>query len=68
MLKKLITHPQQAGLMLLFGVVAGAVAHRYIGSRNRPALQPDTQLIDWEQARLTALRVSQWERAPVYVR
>ena len=68
MLKKLITHPQQMGLILLFGMVAGAVAHRYIGSRNRPVVQPDTRLIDWEQARLSALRVSQWEQAPVYVR
>ena len=68
MLRKLITHPQQVGLILLFGVVAGAVAHRYIGSRNRSAVQQDTRLIDWEQARLSALRVSQWERAPVAVR
>lgn len=54
------------GTLLLLGVVAG-YGVRYVASRiaARPAGAAPGGLIDWEQARAVALRVSQWEQAPI---
>jgi len=54
------------GTVLLLGVVAG-YGVRYVTSRiaARPAGSVSTGLIDWEQARKFALRVSQWEQASI---
>jgi coenzyme F420 biosynthesis associated uncharacterized protein len=54
---------RKLGTILLLGVVAGAGV-RYITSRAAAPRRPTT-LIDWDQARRFALRVSQWEQAPV---
>ncbi|WP_129633428.1 zinc-dependent metalloprotease [Candidatus Oscillochloris fontis] len=53
------------GTILLLGVAAGAAARYYIETRVREASTTPTQMIDWEQARSIALRVSQWEQAPI---
>ncbi|EFO79361.1 hypothetical protein OSCT_2799 [Oscillochloris trichoides DG-6] len=54
------------GTILLLGVAAGAAARYYIEARAREATTTTTtQMIDWEQARSIALRVSQWEQAPI---
>lgn len=54
---------RRLGTILLIGIVAGAGV-RYIASRAAAPGRP-SKLIDWEQARRFALRVSQWEQAPV---
>lgn len=59
---------RRLGTILLFGVVAGAAARHYIESRARAEEQRGPRLIDWGQARDAALRVSQWEQAPVHER
>src|SRR5690606_11245311 len=43
----------------------GAAARYYIESRARSETRRPTRLIDWDQARSVALRVSQWEQAPI---
>jgi coenzyme F420 biosynthesis associated uncharacterized protein len=51
---------------MVLGVVAGAGVRYYIESRARSLeSQRQHRLIDWDQARRAALRVSQWEQAPV---
>lgn len=57
---------RRLGTILVLGVVAGYGA-RYIASRaaSRAATSPPVRLIDWEQARRFALRVSQWEQAGI---
>jgi coenzyme F420 biosynthesis associated uncharacterized protein len=57
---------RRVGTVLLLGVVAG-YGVRYVTSRiaARPAGSAPTGLIDWEQARKFALRVSQWEQASI---
>jgi coenzyme F420 biosynthesis associated uncharacterized protein len=56
---------RRLGAILLLGIVAGYGA-RYVASRasKRAASEP-TGLIDWQQARRFALRVSQWEQAGI---
>ncbi|MGB9634297.1 MAG: zinc-dependent metalloprotease [Chloroflexaceae bacterium] len=56
---------RRLGAILLMGVVAGAAARHYIESRTRSESYRPPRLIDWEQARDMALRVAQWEQAPV---
>ncbi|GAB4423819.1 MAG: zinc-dependent metalloprotease [Chloroflexi bacterium OHK40] len=56
---------RRLGTILLVGVVAGAAARYYIESRARSEARTPTRLIDWAQARAVAMRVSQWEQAPV---
>lgn len=56
---------RRLGIILILGVVAGAAARHYIESRTRSESYRPPRLIDWEQARSAALRVSQWEQAPV---
>lgn len=53
------------GTALLLGVAAGFAARYYLETRARNSTRPATGLIDWEQARQAALRLSQWEQAPV---
>ena len=57
---------RRVGTVLLLGVVAG-YGVRYVASRMaaRPASGGPTSLIDWDQARKFALRVSQWEQAGI---
>jgi coenzyme F420 biosynthesis associated uncharacterized protein len=53
------------GTILLLGVVAG-YGVRYVASRvSRSAADIPTRLINWDQARTFALRVSQWEQAAI---
>lgn len=57
---------RRLGTILVLGVVAGAGLRYYIEARARATAQRQTnRLIDWEQARRVALRVSQWEQAPI---
>lgn len=56
---------RRLGTILLMGVVAGAAARYYIEARARTEPRRPTRLIDWGQARAAALRVAQWEQAPV---
>ena len=56
---------RRLGTILILGVAAGAAARYYIETRARSETRRPTRLIDWEQARAVALRVSQWEQAPV---
>lgn len=56
---------RRLGTILILGFVAGAAARYYIESRTRTDTQRRTGLIDWDQARNVALRVSQWEQAPI---
>lgn len=61
---------RRLGIALLLGLVAGTGVRYYMESRARArriAHQPQP-LIDWEQARDVALRVSQWEQAPLHHR
>lgn len=53
------------GTALLLGVAAGFAARYYLETRARNSTRPASGLIDWEQARQAALRLSQWEQAPV---
>jgi coenzyme F420 biosynthesis associated uncharacterized protein len=57
---------RRLGTILLLGVVAGYSA-RYVAARaaSRAAARGPTNLIDWQQARRFALRVSQWEQAGI---
>jgi coenzyme F420 biosynthesis associated uncharacterized protein len=57
---------RRLGTILLLGVVAG-YGVRYVASRaaSRAAARGPTRLIDWQQARRIALRVSQWEQAGI---
>jgi coenzyme F420 biosynthesis associated uncharacterized protein len=56
---------RRLGTIMLLGVVAGAAARYYIEARARSVAKTPTRMIDWEQARSVALRVSQWEQAPI---
>ena len=60
---------RRLGTILLLGVVAGAGV-RYILERAnaRTGTTTSPRLIDWAQARAIALRVSQWEQAPLLER
>jgi coenzyme F420 biosynthesis associated uncharacterized protein len=59
------TDLRRLGTILVLGVIAG-YGVRYVASRvNRSAADRPTGLIDWEQARTFALRVSQWEQAGI---
>lgn len=51
--------------MLLLGVIAGYGARQIIARANRATSRQPARLIDWDQARLIALRMSQWEQAPI---
>ncbi|MGC8950637.1 zinc-dependent metalloprotease [Chloroflexus sp.] len=53
------------GAALLIGIAAGLAARYYFDSRARNESRVPSGLIDWEQARQAALRLSQWEQAPV---
>src|SRR5262245_1850693 len=54
------------GHLRLLGMVAGAGVRYYIASRARDtSTRLPPRLIDWEQARKVALRVSQWEQHPI---
>jgi coenzyme F420 biosynthesis associated uncharacterized protein len=54
------------GAFLVLGAVAGAGVRYYIETRARATEgQRPKSLVDWDQARNVALRVSQWEQAPV---
>lgn len=57
---------RRLGTVLVLGVVAGAGA-RYLLARaaERASTAGPQPMIDWQQARSIALRVSQWEQAPV---
>ena len=56
---------RRLGTILLLGVVAG-YGVRYVASRvSRSAADLPTRLINWDQARTFALRVSQWEQASI---
>lgn len=59
------TDLRRLGSILLLGVVAGAAARYYIETRAREEGRRPSGLIDWGQARAAALRVSQWEQAPI---
>jgi coenzyme F420 biosynthesis associated uncharacterized protein len=56
---------RRLGTILVLGMIAGAGVRYYIETRSRVQPQRQTRLIDWEQARQIALRVSQWEQAPI---
>lgn len=56
---------RRLGAILLIGVAAGAAARYYIETRTRNEAKTPTRMIDWEQARNVALRISQWEQAPI---
>jgi len=59
------TDLRRLGTILLLGVIAG-YGVRYVASRvSRSAAARPTGLIDWEQARTFALRVSQWDQAGI---
>ncbi len=60
---------RRLGTILLVGVVAGAGVRYYMETRARTMEQQRSpRLIDWSQARKVALRVSQWEQAPIHDR
>lgn len=60
---------RRLGWFLLLGIVAGTGIRYYIESRARANRErPPHPLIDWEQARKVALKVSQWEQAPLHNR
>jgi len=56
---------RRLGTILVLGAVAGAAARYYIESRARSETARPTRLVDWDQARAVALRVSQSEEAPI---
>jgi coenzyme F420 biosynthesis associated uncharacterized protein len=59
------TNLRRLGTILLLGVVAG-YGVRYVAARaSRNAANGPARLIDWQQARRYALRVSQWEQASI---
>ncbi len=53
------------GAALLLGMAAGFAARYYFETRTRSEGRATSGLIDWEQARQAALRLSQWEQAPI---
>jgi len=53
------------GAALLLGMAAGFAARYYFETRTRSEGRVAIGLIDWEQARQAALRLSQWEQAPI---
>jgi coenzyme F420 biosynthesis associated uncharacterized protein len=56
---------RRLGTLLLLGIVAG-YGVRYVAARaSRNAARIPVRLIDWQQARRYALRVSQWEQAGI---
>ena len=56
---------RRLGTILVLGVIAG-YGVRYVASRvSRGAADQPSGLIDWQQARSFALRVSQWEQAGI---
>jgi len=60
---------RRLGTLLLIGFVAGTGVRYYIEARARAKRQSSPQpMIDWEQARSMALKVSQWEQAPLQQR
>jgi len=60
---------RRLGTILLVGVAAGAGVRYYMETRARAMEQQRSpRLIDWSQARKVALRVSQWEQAPIHDR
>ena len=60
------TDLRRLGTLLVVGFVAGAAARQYIAYRTRSEAQHPRRLVDWAQARAVALRVSQWEQAPIH--
>lgn len=58
---------RRLGIFLAVGLVAGTGVRYYIESRARARKEKDTltPLIDWDNAHKVALRVSQWEKAPL---
>jgi len=52
------------GAILLLGAAAG-FGVRYVLSRPVPRAAGQSSLVDWEQARTVALRLSRWEQAPI---
>jgi coenzyme F420 biosynthesis associated uncharacterized protein len=56
---------RRLGTILLLGVVAGAGARYVLERAARSTSTKPNHLVDWEQARQIALRVSQWEQAPI---
>src|SRR6187431_3719766 len=59
------TDLRRLGTILVLGVIA-SYGVRYVASRvGRSTTDRPTGLIDWEQARTFALRVSQWEQAGI---
>jgi coenzyme F420 biosynthesis associated uncharacterized protein len=60
---------RRLGTIVLVGIVAGAGVRYYMETRARAMEQQRSpRLIDWSQARNVALRVSQWEQAPIHDR
>lgn len=60
---------RRLGTIVLVGIVAGAGVRYYMETRARAMEQQRSpRLIDWSQARKVALRVSQWEQAPIHDR
>jgi coenzyme F420 biosynthesis associated uncharacterized protein len=63
---------RRLGTILVMGMIAGAGVRYWMESRARAAEtagvaggSAQSPLIDWNQARRVALRVSQWEQAPI---
>jgi coenzyme F420 biosynthesis associated uncharacterized protein len=57
---------RRLGTILVLGLAAGAGLRYYIESRQRTTtVRTPPRLIDWPQALQVALRVSQWEQAPI---
>lgn len=56
---------RRLGTILLLGVVAGAGARYVLARASRSGTSDFKGLINWDQARSIALRVSQWEQAPI---
>lgn len=60
---------RRLGWFLVLGFVAGTGVRYYIESRARArGARPPQSLIDWNQAKTMALKVSQWEQAPLHNR
>lgn len=58
---------RRLGVILFVGLAAGTGVRYYMASRARARReQPPQSLIDWEQARKVALKVSRWEEAPLH--
>lgn len=60
---------RRLGWFLVLGFVAGTGVRYYIESRARArGVRAPQSLIDWSQAKTMALKVSQWEQAPLHNR